>query len=97
MAARPGSCPVSVTTRCSASRSTWWREPLAMRRFGVPSQILTDNGKVFTGRFGPGTGEVLNIDVRRVAVRATLRPAKRTAHLVSWSRQLTRGVRRATT
>ena len=24
-----------------------------------PTQILTDNGKVFTGRFGPGTGEVL--------------------------------------
>jgi len=32
---------------------------LAMRRHGVPEQILTDNGKVFTGRFGPGTGEVL--------------------------------------
>jgi len=31
----------------------------ALRRYGVPDQILTDNGKVFTGRFGPGTGEVL--------------------------------------
>ena len=31
----------------------------AMRSYGVPEQILTDNGKVFTGRFGPGTGEVL--------------------------------------
>ena len=31
----------------------------AMRRHGVPEQILTDNGKVFTGRFGRGTGEVL--------------------------------------
>jgi transposase InsO family protein len=31
----------------------------AMRRHGVPDQVLTDNGKVFTGRFGPGTGEVL--------------------------------------
>jgi len=30
----------------------------AMRSFGVPQQVLTDNGKVFTGRFGPGTGEV---------------------------------------
>ena len=30
-----------------------------MRRHGVPDQILTDNGKVFTGRFGPGSGEVL--------------------------------------
>ena len=25
----------------------------ALRRYGVPDQILTDNGKVFTGRFGP--------------------------------------------
>jgi transposase InsO family protein len=31
----------------------------AMRAHGIPDQILTDNGKVFTGRFGPGTGEVL--------------------------------------
>jgi transposase InsO family protein len=31
----------------------------AMARHGVPDQILTDNGKVFTGRFGPGKGEVL--------------------------------------
>jgi len=31
----------------------------AMRTHGVPSQILTDNGKVFTGRFGSGAGEVL--------------------------------------
>jgi len=34
-------------------------EALALRRYGVQEQILTDNGKVFTGRFGPGTGEVL--------------------------------------
>ena len=31
----------------------------AMRRHGVPDQVLTDNGKVFTGRFGLGSGEVL--------------------------------------
>ena len=31
----------------------------AMRAHGVPEQILTDNGKVITNRFGPGTGEVL--------------------------------------
>ena len=31
----------------------------ALRAYGVPAQILTDNGKVFTGRFGPGTAEVL--------------------------------------
>ena len=32
---------------------------LAMRRHGVPDQLLTDNGKVFTARFGPGKGQVL--------------------------------------
>jgi len=31
------------------------RRPSAVRRYGLPDQILTDNGKVFTGRFGPGT------------------------------------------
>ena len=33
----------------------------ALRRHGIPEQILTDNGKVFTGRFGPagGSAEVL--------------------------------------
>jgi transposase InsO family protein len=32
---------------------------LAMRTHGCPEEILTDNGKVFTNRFGKGTGEVL--------------------------------------
>jgi hypothetical protein len=32
---------------------------LAMRRHGVPDQVLTDNGKVFTARFGLGPGPVL--------------------------------------
>ena len=31
----------------------------AMRRHGVPQEILTDNGKVFTGRFGATDAEVL--------------------------------------
>lgn len=31
----------------------------AMARYGVPEAILSDNGKVFTGRFGPGKGIVL--------------------------------------
>jgi transposase InsO family protein len=31
----------------------------AMRRHGVPEGVLTDNGRVFTGRYGPGTGPVL--------------------------------------
>jgi len=31
----------------------------ALRRYGIPEEILTDNGKVFTGRFGPQPVEVL--------------------------------------
>jgi transposase InsO family protein len=31
----------------------------ALGRHGIPEQILTDNGKVFTSRFGPGRGPVL--------------------------------------
>jgi transposase InsO family protein len=47
-----------VVARATA-RPTCDALAIAMRRHGVPEQILTDNGKVFTGRFGPGTGEVL--------------------------------------
>jgi transposase InsO family protein len=32
----------------------------ALRRYGIPGQILTDNGKVFTARFGPGPGPVMS-------------------------------------
>jgi transposase InsO family protein len=32
----------------------------ALARHGVPGQILTDNGKVFTARFGPGPGPVMS-------------------------------------
>ena len=31
----------------------------ALARYGIPDQILTDNGKVFTGRFGRGPGPVM--------------------------------------
>ena len=58
-----------MTTRGSASPRRWCRGRRPGRRVtrwrwrcavtGCPTQILTDNGKVFTGRFGPGTGEVL--------------------------------------
>jgi transposase InsO family protein len=47
-----------VVVRATA-RPTCGALALAMRRYGVPDQILTDNGKVFTSRFGPGPGEVL--------------------------------------
>jgi transposase InsO family protein len=52
-------CISSLVVPKATARPTCEALALAMRRYGVPAQILTDNGKVFTGRFGPGTGEVL--------------------------------------
>jgi hypothetical protein len=47
--------------------------------YGVPNQFLANNGKVFTGTFEPGTGEVLfdlmvfpNGKVRRPALAGRL-------------------------
>ena len=44
----------------ATSRPTCDALAAAMRSWGVPEQVLTDNAKVFTGRFGPSAGgEVL--------------------------------------
>ncbi|HSS11450.1 MAG TPA: IS481 family transposase [Acidimicrobiales bacterium] len=47
-----------VTARATA-RPVCDALELALARYGLPEQILTDNGKVFTARFGPGPGPVL--------------------------------------
>ena len=47
-----------VMTRAT-SRAVCGHFAGAMRRYGVPQEILTDNGKVFTGRFGLKDTEVL--------------------------------------
>jgi transposase InsO family protein len=52
-------CVSAYVVARATARPTCDALAVAMRRYGVPEQILTDNGKVFTGRFGPGTGEVL--------------------------------------
>jgi len=52
-------CVSALVVARATARPTCDALALAMRRHGVPEQILTDNGKVFTGRFGPGSGEVL--------------------------------------
>ncbi|MGE0307903.1 MAG: IS481 family transposase [Acidimicrobiia bacterium] len=52
-------CISAFVVERATARPTCDALALAMRRHGVPQAILTDNGKVFTGRFGPGTGEVL--------------------------------------
>jgi len=52
-------CVSAYVVARATARPTCDALALAMRTHGVPEQILTDNGKVFTARFGPGTGEVL--------------------------------------
>jgi transposase InsO family protein len=52
-------CVSAFVVARATARPTCDALALAMRTHGVPSQILTDNGKVFTGRFGSGGGEVL--------------------------------------
>ena len=47
-----------LMTRANA-RSVCEHFAEAMRRWGVPAEMLTDNGKVFTGRFGRNHTEVL--------------------------------------
>jgi transposase InsO family protein len=52
-------CVSAQVVRRATARPVCDALATAMRNHGVPAQVLTDNGKVFTGRFGPGTGEVL--------------------------------------
>jgi transposase InsO family protein len=52
-------CVSAYVVARATARPTCDALALAMRTHGVPEAILTDNAKVFTGRFGPGTGEVL--------------------------------------
>jgi hypothetical protein len=54
----------------------------ALVRHGVPEQILTDNGKVFTGRFGPG-GSSSEVLFDRVCVENGIR------HMLTASRSPT--------
>ncbi len=67
---RPLSCPHQMPPQVEArivglrqEHPGWGHAPSATgsrrRGYGAPQEILTDNGKVFTGRFGPGTGMVL--------------------------------------
>ena len=51
-------CVCALTPRVTA-RSVCEALRAAMQRHGTPEQFLTDNGKVFTARFGRGSGEVL--------------------------------------
>ncbi len=52
-------CVSAFVTARATARPTCDALGLALSRHGVPEQILTDNGKVFTNRFNKGTSEVL--------------------------------------
>lgn len=52
-------CVSARVVRRATARPVCDALAIAMHAHGVPEAILTDNGKVFTGRFGPGIGEVL--------------------------------------
>ncbi len=52
-------CVSAFVMRRESSRTVCDGLALALRTWGVPGQILTDNGKVFTGRFNQPPVEVL--------------------------------------
>lgn len=52
-------CVIAKLVRRATARPVCDALIEGLARHGVPDQILTDNGKVFTGRFGKGPGPVL--------------------------------------
>lgn len=52
-------CVVAHLVRRATSKAVCEAFTGALRRYGIPDEVLTDNGKVFTGRFGPRPVEVL--------------------------------------
>jgi transposase InsO family protein len=52
-------CVAAGLVRRATGRAVCGVFTAAMGRHGVPEEVLTDNGKQFTGRFGPYHGEVL--------------------------------------
>jgi transposase InsO family protein len=53
-------CVIAAVVRRATGRAVCLAFAEALRRFGIPEEVLTDNGKQFTGRFTkPRPGEVL--------------------------------------
>jgi transposase InsO family protein len=52
-------CVAAGLVRRATSKAICEVFAVSLRRFGIPDEILTDNGKVFTARFGPYPTEVL--------------------------------------
>ena len=53
-------CVIATVVRRATARAVCCAFIAAMRAYGIPDEVLSDNGKVFTGRFGkPRPAEVL--------------------------------------
>jgi transposase InsO family protein len=52
-------CVAAGLVERANARSVCWIFTQALARYGTPEELLTDNGKVFTGRLGPHPAEVL--------------------------------------
>jgi transposase InsO family protein len=52
-------CVAAGLVRRAVSRAVCSVLLASLERYGVPDEVLTDNGKVFTGRYGPRPSEVL--------------------------------------
>nr|WP_130340652.1 IS481 family transposase [Micromonospora kangleipakensis] len=52
-------CVIVAVVRRATGRAVCLAFAEALQRFGVPEEVLTDNGKQFTARFGRGGGEVM--------------------------------------
>src|SRR5436190_14533611 len=71
-------CVAAGLVRRATSRAVCEVLAASLTRWGIPDEILTDNGKCFTGRFGPQPVEVLfdricrenGISHRHTAVRS---------------------------
>jgi transposase InsO family protein len=52
-------CVAAGLVRRAISKAVCEVLATSLKRYGIPDEILTDNGKVFTGRFGPQPVEVM--------------------------------------
>ena len=52
-------CVAAGLVRRATSKAVCEVFAASLRRYGIPDEVLTDNGKVFTARFGPYPTEVL--------------------------------------
>jgi hypothetical protein len=52
-------CVIAKVVRRGTARAVCWAFVEALRRYGIPDEVLTDNGKVFTGFTRPMAAEVM--------------------------------------